>query len=88
MGIALSATAAAQDGAALPVMGESGSSPPADLFFPASFCEFVARLTFENIGGFILFSVKVFALLAEGPCIPFTGKWYLSGCYPETPTWF
>lgn len=30
-----------------------------------------------------MFFWKAFALLAKGPCIPFTGKWYLTGCCPK-----
>lgn len=36
-----------------------------------------------------MFFKKAFALLAKGPCIPFTGKWYLTGCCPKkTPNMF
>lgn len=36
-----------------------------------------------------MFFKKAFALLAKGPCIPFTGKRYLTGCCPKkTPNMF
>lgn len=44
---------------------------------------------FKKLGVFILFFKTALALLAKGPCIPFVGKRYLTGCCPKkTPNVF
>lgn len=93
-GIALPAAASAPGGAVapeavLPGVVMPGSGPPADCPsrgvcsrpWPGGF--------FKKTGIFILFFKRAFALLAKGPCIPFMGKQYLTGCCPKkTPNMF